>query len=100
MTWLAAIGKWFVSTKIGRFLLALGAILFALAVAALGGFEEGKYREAKANAQKRIDDAAKAAKAAQQTYDDADAAAKKVQEQAQQQPAPDADKRDDFDDTF
>lgn len=95
-----AIGQWFVTSKLGRALLAIGAFLFACAIAALGGFEEGKYREAKANAQKRIDDAAQAAKAAQQTYDDADAAAKRVQQQAAQRPPPDVVKRDDMDNTF
>jgi hypothetical protein len=96
----AAIGQWFLTSKIGHVLLAIGAVLFAVGIAALGGFEEGKYREAKANAKQRIDDAAKAAKAAQQTYADADTAAQKVKEQAKQQPAPDVVKRDDLDSTF
>lgn len=94
-----AIGQWFVTSKIGRALLAFGAFLLAIGIAALGGFEEGKYREAKANANKRIDEAAKAAKAAQKTYTDADAAAKTVQQQAAQRPPPNPDKADDFDNT-
>lgn len=91
---------WFVTTKVGRALLAIGAVLFAIAVAVLAGFEKGKYAEAKANAQQRIKDAAAAATTAQQTYADADAAAAQVQQQAQQQPPPDASKRDDLDNTF
>ena len=96
----ATIGQWFLTSKIGHVLLAIGAVLFAIGVAIAGGFEEGKYREAKANAKQRIDDAAKAAKAAQQTYANADAAAQKVQEDAKQQPPPDVVKRDDLDNTF
>lgn len=97
---MTAIGAWFLNTKFGRALLALGAVLFAIAVAVLAGFEKGKYSEAKTNAQQRIRDAADAAKTAQQTYADADAAAAKVQQQAQQQPPPDASKRDDLDNQF
>jgi len=97
---IAAIGQWFVSSKIGRGLLAIGAILFAIAVAAIGGFEKGKYSEAKANAKQRIQDAAAAAKAAQETYADAGAAAQQVQQQAKRQAPPDAVKRDDLDNNF
>lgn len=100
MTWFAVIGKWLVGTKLGRALLAIGAVLFAIGVAVLAGFEKGKYTEAKANAKQRIQDAADAAKVAGQTYADADAAAQKVQQQAQQQPPPDPVKRDDLDNTF
>lgn len=96
----AAIGQWFLTSRIGHALLAIGAVLLALAIAALGGFEKGKYAEAKANAQQRIKDAADAAKAAQQTYGDADAAAQQVQQQAKQQPPPDPVKREDLDNTF
>jgi type II secretory pathway pseudopilin PulG len=96
----AAIGQWFVSTKLGRALLALGAVLLAIGIAALAGFEKGKYAEAKANATKRIKDAATAAKAAQETYADAEAAAKQVQADAVAQPPPDPVKRDDLNDTF
>lgn len=96
----AAIGQWFLTSKIGRALLAIGAVLLAIGIAALEGFEKGKYSEAKANAKQRINDAAKAAKAAQETYAEADAAAEQVREQAKQQPAPDAARRDDLDNTF
>lgn len=96
----AVIGQWFLTSKIGHVLLAIGAVLLAIGVAIVGGFEKGKYSEAKANAKQRIDDAAKAAKAAQQTYADADAAAQKVQQQAKQQPAPDVAKREDLDNEF
>jgi Flp pilus assembly protein TadG len=78
----------------------MGAVLLAFGIAILGGFEKGKYSEAKANAKQRIADAAKAARAAQQTYADADAAAQKMREQAKAQPPPDVVKRDDLDNTF
>jgi F0F1-type ATP synthase membrane subunit b/b' len=96
----AAIGQWFLTSKIGHALLAIGAVALAIGVAILGGFEKGKYSEAKANATQRIKDAATAAKAAQQTYADADAAAQKVRQQAKAQPPPDVGKRDDLDNTF
>ena len=100
MTWLAAIGKWLLGTKFGRALIAIGVVLFAIAIAALGGFEKGKYAEAKSNAKQRIKDATAAAHTAQETYADADTAAQQVQQQAKAQPAPDVVKRDDLDNTF
>lgn len=100
MTWLGTIWAWFVGSKFGRALLAIGAVLFAIGIAALGGFEKGKYAEAKANAKQRIKDAADAARVAQHTYADADAAAQQVQRQAKQQPPPDTVKRDDLDNNF
>lgn len=96
----AAMGQWFLTSKLGHVLLALGAVLLAIGAAIIGGFEKGKYSEAKANATQRIKDAAIAAKAAQQTYADAGAAAQKVQQQAKQQPPPDPVKRDDLDNSF
>lgn len=96
----ATIGQWFVTSKLGPALLAIGAVLLAIGAAALGGFEKGKYSEAKANAQQRIKDAAAAARTAQQTYADADAAARKVQQQAAQESPPDVAKREDLDNEF
>lgn len=96
----AAIGQWFLTSKFGHVLLTIGAVLLAIGVAIIGGFEKGKYSEAKANATQRIKAAADAAKAAQQTYTDADAAAQKVQQQAKQQPPPDPVKRDDLNNSF
>ena len=95
-----AIWAWFLTSRIGRALLAIGAMLFALALAAAAGFARGKYAEAKANATQRIKDATDAAKAAGQTYADAEAAAEQVKQEATQQLPPDPGKRNDLDNTF
>lgn len=91
---------WFIGTKVGRGLIALGGVLLAIGAAAWQGFEKGKYREARKNAARRAKEAADAAKVARDTYTAADAAAAEVRKQAEAAPPPDAGKRDDFDNSF
>lgn len=94
------IWAWFLTTKLGRGLLAIGVFIGAVLAALDIGLLKGKHEQATKDAAKNAQAGADAAKTAQATYADANAAAQQVQQQAQQQPPPDAVKRNDLDNTF
>ena len=97
---LAAIGKWFASTKVGRWLIGLGAVALAALALAYTAFLKGKHAQAGEDAAKDAQEQADAVKVAADTYRQASDAAAKVEADAAKQPAPDPIKRDDFNGTF
>lgn len=75
MNILVAIGKWFVGTKFGRWIIGLGAVLLALALAIgaafLKGHSKGKAEQADADKTKDAQSLAEAAQNAVQRVNDA-----------------------------
>lgn len=97
---LAAVWKWFLSTTIGRWIVGIGAVVLALAVALYMAFRKGKHAQADADKAKDAKQQADAERVAQQVQTDAAKASEQVQKEASKQPAPDTTHRTDFDDTF
>lgn len=88
------------TTRIGRWLAALGAVLALLATVALVMFRRGQRSEAIKAAAANAKAAITAARVVQRNYTDAMKAASDVQQQQAKQPPPDVDKRDDLNNTF
>lgn len=86
--------------RIKLWLAAAGTLVLAMMAALIYGWRRGVKRQRSADAQARAADAVQAARSARDTYMDADQAARKVQQTQAARPAPDIDKRDDFDNTF
>lgn len=98
-TEMTALWAWFIGTKVGRWIVGIGAVLAALAVAWLTGHHKGAETQAATDAKAQGQSAAEAAQNAVETYHDATQAAQQAQVAAAKQPAPDVVKRDDFDNT-
>lgn len=80
---LAAIGKWFLGTTVGRWIVGIGAVLAALAVALYVAFRKGKHAQADTDAAK---DATEQAQAAQQVVQAA-TTRQEVEHETEQLPA-------------
>jgi type VI protein secretion system component VasK len=91
---------WFITTKIGRWIVGFGAVIAGMFWLALLMFWKGRRSQAGKDQAKRADDAVKQAQAAQDTYQAATEAAGKVRKDADKKAPPDPDKRNDFDSTF
>lgn len=96
---MSALWTWFVSTRVGRWIVGLGAIVAAFAATYLIAHRKGadvqKQEDLASNAQAAVE----AANAAHDVQATASSAAQTVEVQAEKQPAPDPVKRDDFDNT-
>lgn len=99
MTWLAAIGKWFLSTRVGRWIVGIGAVVVAMLGLFAVGWLKGRKHEAAADEAKDAAEQVKQAQVAQATYQAASDAAEQVRQDAAEQPAPDTTNRTDFDNT-
>lgn len=97
---MTGIWAWFLSTRVGRWTIGIGAVLAAFGVACLYWFERGKHDGKQEGLADAAEQAAKDAQAAATTYADASQAALQVAQQAAKQPPPDPVKRDDLDNTF
>lgn len=75
MTWFAMIGKWFIDTKFGRWIVGIGVFLAAIAAACLYWFERGKRTQATKDKAK---DAEASQRAAQEAADAAQRSADAV----------------------
>jgi len=100
MTWLISAWSWFASTKIGRSIVVLMAVIAAFVATYSAGRLKGKRAQSEEDAAKQAEEQAAVGRLAQQTQTDASAAAAKVRGDSTKQPAPDTDKRNDLDSTF
>lgn len=86
--------------KLGKWAAIAATVLAAIGAALVYGLSRGARGQAARDAAQQAAERIAAAKVAQQTYVDAAKAATDVQRTAQAQPAPDTDKRNDFDTHF
>jgi hypothetical protein len=91
---------WFVGTRIGRWIVGIALTLAGLAAALAVAFVKGKHAQADKDEAQRAKETAESAQVAADVQRDAANAADKVRQDAAKQPAPDPDKRNDFDSTF
>jgi hypothetical protein len=84
----------------GKWLALVGGLVLALAAFGAWAFKRGFARAEDHAEAKDAAEAVKQAQAAQDTYQAATEAAGKVRQDADKRPAPDPDKRNDFDSTF
>lgn len=91
---------WFVSTRVGRWLVGAVLAVGALAIGLWMMYAKGKRVQAGSDAAKDAQSLADAAQNALDTANAASEAANKVRQDAASQPPPDPMNRDDFNNTF
>ena len=99
MTWLISAWSWFASTKIGRSIVVLMAVIAAFVATYSAGRLKGKHSQSKEDKAKQAEENAAFGRLAQQTQTDAGAAVAKIQADAAKRPPPNPETADDFDNT-
>ena len=99
MTWLISAWSWFASTKIGRSIVVLMAVIAAFVATYSAGRLKGKHAQSEEDAAKHAEEQAAFGRLAQQTQTDAAAAAEHVAQDAANRAAPDVIGSTDFDNT-